>query len=177
MAEISKTNAVLERWNALNPVEAAREVLPCCGSQVWAATLASRRPLTNGAALLNAASDIWLALPASDWMEAFNSHPRIGERHAQSAATEASLKSSAQEQSVAISADADAKLALAEGNRRYEQRFGRIFIICASGRTAQEILTMLELRMKNDDATELREAAEQQRQITLLRLRKWMGGE
>jgi 2-oxo-4-hydroxy-4-carboxy-5-ureidoimidazoline decarboxylase len=177
MAEISEVNVVLERWNALDPAEAAREVLPCCGSQAWATMLASRRPLTSGDALLNNASNIWLALPALDWMEAFNSHPRIGERHAQSTATEASLKSSAQEQSVAISADAAAKFALADGNRRYEQRFGRIFIICASGRTAQEILTMLELRMKNDDATELREAAEQQRQITLLRLRKWMGGE
>jgi 2-oxo-4-hydroxy-4-carboxy-5-ureidoimidazoline decarboxylase len=177
MAEISEANAILERWNALDAIEAAREVLPCCGSRAWAAALAARRPLADNAGLLNSASEVWLALPEADWMEAFNSHPRIGEQHAQAAATEASLKSSAQEQSVAISADDAAKLALAEGNRRYEQRFGRIFIICASGRTAQEILTMQELRMKNDDATELREAAEQQRQITLLRLRRWLGGE
>jgi 2-oxo-4-hydroxy-4-carboxy-5-ureidoimidazoline decarboxylase len=177
MAERVEANAVLERWNALNAVEAAREVLPCCGSQAWTTSLASRRPLADSAALLDAASEVWLALPETDWMEAFNSHPRIGERNAQTSATEASLKSSAQEQSVAISADAAVKLALVEGNRRYEQRFDRIFIICASGRTAQEILTMLELRMKNDDATELHEAAEQQRQITLLRLRKWLGGE
>jgi 2-oxo-4-hydroxy-4-carboxy-5-ureidoimidazoline decarboxylase len=177
MPEISDTNVILEWWNALDAVEAAREVLPCCGSQAWAASLAAQRPFADAAALLNAASEVWLALPEADWMEAFNSHPRIGERHAQTAATDASLKSSAQEQSVAISADDSAKLALAEGNRRYERRFGRIFIICASGRTAQEILTMLELRMKNDDATELREAAEQQRQITQLRLRRWLGGE
>jgi 2-oxo-4-hydroxy-4-carboxy-5-ureidoimidazoline decarboxylase len=177
MAERSEANVVLERWNAINAVEAAREVLACCGSQAWATALASRRPFASTAALLIAANEVWVALPETDWMEAFNSHPRIGERHARAAATEASLKSSAQEQSVAISADDAAKLALAEGNRRYEERFGRIFIICASGRTAQEILTMLELRMTNDDATELREAAEQQRQITLLRLRKWLGGE
>jgi 2-oxo-4-hydroxy-4-carboxy-5-ureidoimidazoline decarboxylase len=177
MAEISEANALLKRWNALAVVAAAREVLPCCGSQAWATALAARRPFADAAALLNAASEVWLMLPETDWTEAFNSHPRIGERHAQATATEASLKSSAQEQSVAISADDAEKLALAEGNRSYEQRFGRIFIICASGRTAKDILTMLELRMKNDDATELREAAEQQRQITLLRLRRWLGGE
>ena len=78
---------------------------------------------------------------------------------------------------MAISADEAAKLALEEGNRRYEERFGRIFIICASGRKRSEILAALELRMKNDDATELREAAEQQRQITVLRLKRWLGGE
>ena len=75
---------------------------------------------------------------------------------------------------MAISADDAAKLALKEANRRYEQRFGRIFIICASGRSAHEILAMLEARMKNDDAAEMREAAEQQRQITALRLKRWL---
>ncbi len=177
MADSFGTNLVLERWNSLDTLEAAREVLSCCGSQAWATTLASRRPFADHAAMLNAASEIWLALPEADWIAAFNSHPRIGERHAQAAVTEASLKSSAEEQSVAVSADDTAKLALAEGNQRYEERFGRIFIVCASGRTVQEILTILELRMKNDEATELSEAAEQQRQITLLRLRKWLGGE
>ena len=67
-----------------------------------------------------------------------------------------------------------AKLELKVANRRYEARFGRIFIICASGRSAREILAALEARMKNDDATELREAAEQQRQITVLRLKRWL---
>ena len=72
--------------------------------------------------------------------------------------------------------DAEAKLALAEGNRRYEARFGRIFIVCASGKSAAEILGILESRMTNDPNTELHEAAEQQRQITQLRLRRWLGG-
>ena len=168
---------VLERWNSLDEIEAAREILPCCGSQAWAEALATGRPFADTASLLDAGSKVWCTLPETDWMEAFNSHPLIGERNAQATATEASLHSSVQEQSVAISADQATKLALAEANRGYEQRFGRIFIVCASGRTAQEILTMLKRRMKNDDATELREAAEQQRQITLLRLRKWLGGQ
>ncbi len=118
---------------------------------------------------------MWRALPVEAWQEAFDSHPRIGEQKAQKDATAESLQSSAKEQSVALSADDAAKLALKEANKRYEQRFGRIFIICASGRTAGEILAALEARMKNDDATELREAAEQQRQITALRLKRWMG--
>lgn len=177
MAENFEMNVVLERWNSLNVIEAAREILPCCGSVEWAGALTSQRPFGDAAALLGASNEVWLELPETDWMEAFNSHPRIGESHAQATATAASLRSSAQEQSVAISGNDAVKFELAKGNRRYEQRFGRIFIICASGRTAQEILTMLEIRMKNDDATELREAVEQQRQITSLRLRKWLGGE
>ena len=81
------------------------------------------------------------------------------------------------EQAVALSADEAAKVALKDANRRYEERFGRIFIICASGRSASEILTALEARMKNDDATELLEAAEQQRQITVVRLKRWLEAE
>jgi len=119
---------------------------------------------------------VWLALPEPAWREAFDSHPRIGEQKPQGHATAESLQASATEQSVALSADETAKLALREANRRYEERFGRIFIICARGRSASEILTALEARMDNDHATGLREAGEQQRQITDLRLRRWLAG-
>ena len=124
------------------------------------------------ASLLEAANNIWLALPESDWREAFDSHPRIGQQHAASA-TAQSLNWSAQEQGKAVPDEA-AKNALAEANRRYEERFDRIFIVCATGKTSSEILSILESRMHNDTATELREAAEQQRQITQLRLRRWL---
>ena len=176
MTDLSTGNEVLTRWNALDAAEAGLEALPCCGSQAWAAGLSARRPLDDVAAVLAASSEVWQALPVADWQEAFDSHPRIGERHAQ-AATAASLQSSAQEQSIAISADDAAKAALVEGNKRYEEKFGRIFLVRASGRSAAEILAILESRMANDDATELREAAEQQRQITELRLRRWLRGE
>ena len=122
-------------------------------------------------------SAVWRALPVHCWQEAFDSHPRIGEQKAQTHATDASLKSSAAEQAVALSADETAKVALKEANQRYEERFGRIFIICASGRSASEILAALEARMKNDDAAELLEAVEQQRQITALRLKRWLEAE
>ncbi|CAN5524135.1 2-oxo-4-hydroxy-4-carboxy-5-ureidoimidazoline decarboxylase [soil metagenome] len=170
-------NPVLDRWNSLDQDAAASTVLPCCGSRAWASALAAQRPIADKLKLLQASSAVWLALPHEAWQEAFDSHPRIGEQKAQKDATAESLQASAKEQSVAISADDAAKLALKEANLRYEARFGRIFIICASGRSTSEILAALEARMSNDDATELQEAAEQQRQITALRLKRWLGAE
>jgi 2-oxo-4-hydroxy-4-carboxy-5-ureidoimidazoline decarboxylase len=170
-------NKVLTRWNALDPATAAREALPCCGSKAWAIALASRRPIENEASLIEASTSIWLTLPEQAWQEAFDSHPRIGQCHPQIHATEESLRWSAQEQRTAVSEDEAMKHALEEANRRYEQKFGRIFIICATGKTPAEILAILEERMKNDAATELREAAEQQRLITQLRLHRWLESE
>lgn len=166
-------NKVLARWNSLDPAAAALEALPCCGSHAWASALASRRPIADEASLIEISSSIWLALPEEAWQEAFNSHPRIGEKHAQTLATEESLRWSAQEQQLTLSDDG-ARLALAEANRRYEQKFGRIFIVCANGKSSPEMLTILEARLQNDAVTELREAAEQQRQITQLRLHRWL---
>jgi 2-oxo-4-hydroxy-4-carboxy-5-ureidoimidazoline decarboxylase len=165
-------NPVLARWNALNTEAAADEVLPCCGSRSWARLLAAKRPFAEEASLLDAASDIWLALPESDWHEAFDSHPRIGQQHAVSA-TAQSLAWSALEQNK-VAPDEAARRALTEANHRYEERFGRIFIVCANGKSASEILSVLKSRMHNDAATELREAAEQQRQITQIRLHRWL---
>ncbi|RSL15743.1 2-oxo-4-hydroxy-4-carboxy-5-ureidoimidazoline decarboxylase [Edaphobacter aggregans] len=167
-------NPVLTRWNALDAESAAREVLPCCGSSAWAAQLAAKRPIVNEATLLEVSKTVWFSLPEEAWQEAFDSHPRIGQKHAQTHTTEESLRCSAQEQRTAVSEDEAAKLALEEANRHYEQRFGRIFIVCATGKTAREILSILDQRMTNDASTELREAAEQQRQITELRLRRWL---
>jgi 2-oxo-4-hydroxy-4-carboxy-5-ureidoimidazoline decarboxylase len=170
-------NKVLARWNSLDSATAAREALPCCGSRAWATALASRRPIADEASLVDASTSIWLALPEEAWREAFDSHPRIGQRHPQTHATEESLRWSAQEQRTAVTEDETGRFALEEANRRYEQKFGRIFIVCATGKTAAEILAILEARMKNDATTELHEAAEQQRQITQLRLRRWLESE
>ncbi len=168
-------NPVLERWNSIDPALAAREILPCCGSTAWAAELAARRPIADEDHLLVISDAVWLGLPEAAWQEAFESHPRIGERKA-AAATAQSLQWSGSEQSAAMGADAAAKLALEEANRRYEAKFGRIFIVCASGKSAVEILAILEARLNNDAHTELHEAAEQQREITQLRLQRWLGG-
>jgi 2-oxo-4-hydroxy-4-carboxy-5-ureidoimidazoline decarboxylase len=168
-------NSVLECWNSLDPVLAASEILPCCGSRAWAAEMAARRPIADVDHLSVTSDAVWLGLPEAAWQEAFDSHPRIGEQKAK-AATEESLSWSASEQSGAITADEVAKIALAEGNRRYEKKFGRIFIVCASGKSAAEILALLEQRIHYAPAVELQEAAEQQRQITQLRLARWLGG-
>lgn len=166
-------NPTLARWNALDPASAAREVLPCCGSHAWASGLASGRPFADESALIAASSEVWLALTEAEWQEAFDSHPRIGEHGPQAHATAESLRWSAEEQRAAT-ADELAKQALAAANRCYEEKFGCIFLICATGKSAGEILASLESRMGNDADTELHEAAEQQRQITELRLRRWL---
>src|SRR5262249_47664606 len=126
--------------------------------------------------LTAAADEIWWGLTREDWMEAFLAHPRIGESRAPQTASAQSAGWSAQEQRDVGSADDAVKTALAQGNRAYEQRFGHIFIVCATGKSAAETLEILQRRMQNDAEAELQEAAEQQRQITQIRLRKWLLG-
>ena len=168
-------NPVLARWNALPPGDAAAEILSCCGSRAWAAQIAAMRPFADEQTLFAAADRCWRNLPEADWLEAFRSHPRIGEKHAQAKTTAASAAWSSGEQSQMQDADAAILLRMQEGHRAYEERFGRIFIVCASGKQPAEMLHLLERRLNNDPAQELLEAAEQQRQIMQLRLRKWLG--
>ena len=166
---------VLARWNGLPDAEATEEILPCCGSRVWAHQMASRRPITNETALLRACDEVWRNLSEADWGEAFRSHPRIGEMRAPDAAGARSVSWSREEQSRVTKAGEEIKLALADGNRAYEQRFNRIFIVCATGKSGHHILEILQRRLLNDDQAELLEAAEQQRQIMHIRLKKWLG--
>jgi 2-oxo-4-hydroxy-4-carboxy-5-ureidoimidazoline decarboxylase len=165
-------NTILAEWNGLGLDDAAEVILPCNGSPVWATLIAYNRPFDSSAALFAKADAIWRSLPEEDWQEAFDSHPRLGERKAK-AATPQSLNWSSQEQSTAQPDDA-VREALSQANREYEEKFGRVFLLCATGRGAAEMLEILRVRMKNDAATELREAVEQQRLITRLRLRKWL---
>jgi 2-oxo-4-hydroxy-4-carboxy-5-ureidoimidazoline decarboxylase len=165
---------VLSRWNLLPADEAAKEILPCCGSPAWANGIADSRPLQDVATLLATSDRIWRDLSAADWLEAFQSHPRIGETRAARKSSTRSRDWSTQEQSGAAASNDSLKEALADANREYEHRFHRIFIICATGKSAEEILANLRQRLNNDDATELREAAEQQRQIAQIRLRTWL---
>jgi len=166
----------LLRWNRLPYEEAVREIIPCCSSKNWAESLVSQRPLRDESALLAAADAAWQGLNAEDWREAFRCHPRIGESRSEQNASAKSAAWSAQEQEKTAAANGDVKLALARGNRDYEQKFGHIFIVCATGKPAGEVLEILRRRMQNDAATELRQAAEEQRQITHIRLKKWLSG-
>lgn len=168
-------NEVLARWNHSSPTEAAEELLPCCGSPVWAKQLTYRRPFPDTSYLLAASDEVWLGLPPSDWLQAFHSHPRIGESSAKAAVAARSSAWSQQEQLQAAAAPDAVKQDFAEANHAYERKFGHIFIVCATGKSAAEILAILRRRMHNDADTEIHEAAEQQRQITQLRLKKWLG--
>lgn len=167
---------VLARWNRLPREEAAHEILACCGSPTWASSMASKRPILDEPSLLAASDTIWQSLAESDWLEAFRSHPRIGESRAEKTVAAQSSAWSEQEQQGASAAEEAVKMALKRGNREYEQKFGRIFIVCATGKPASEILEILRRRLHNDDATELRQATEEQRKITHLRLKKWIAG-
>jgi carbon-monoxide dehydrogenase small subunit len=167
-------NSILPQWNLLEEVQAVQEILPCCGSQVWAEALVEARPFHDAAALLQTSDKIWLGLAVKDWDQAFLSHPRIGEEKAPISATIKSAKWSAQEQSGVADSSGELQARLKHGNEAYEQRFGRTYIVCATGKTAEQMLKILERRLSNDAQQELLEAVEQQRQITQLRLRKWL---
>ena len=173
MSQQHPVNTILEDWNRLEQETATKVILPCNGSLAWAIGVVNLYPFETPEELFAASDKAWLALPEKDWQQAFDSHPRIGE-HKAKAATAQSLKWSAGEQSAA-NPDEATQTALAAANKEYEQKFGRIFIVCATGKSAAEMLAILQRRLANDPATELKEAAEQQRQITQIRLRKWLG--
>jgi OHCU decarboxylase len=161
----------LQRLNALPDDEAAAAFLTCCGSTRWAREMARLRPFGSQADVHTSGAEVWLALDPADWDEAFRAHPRIGERKAAPSQGAQAAAWSAQEQSAAA-VEGDVAAALAAGNRAYEERFGRIYIVCATGKTAAEMLAILRARLANDPATELRAAAAEQAKITRLRLEK-----
>ncbi|MEK6606767.1 MAG: allantoicase [Myxococcota bacterium] len=155
--------------NALAPAEAEATLLRCCGSRAWAQRMAVARPFTSAPALIEAAARIWRELSSDDWREAFAAHPRIGERRVADA-------QAAREQSGVGGASPETLAALAQGNRAYESRFGHVFLVCATGKSADEMLALLGRRLESDAETELRVAAEEQRKIAELRLKKLLEG-
>ena len=166
----------LDRLNALAPDDAERELLTCCGSREWARRLAAERPFDSAGALLDRAESVWWALGEADWLEAFRSHPRIGERKAEAGQTSRERAWSAGEQSGMLTAAETTQQALAAGNREYDERFGFIYIVCATGKTADEMLALLRQRLANAPADELRVAAGEQARITRIRLEKLLAG-
>lgn len=149
--------------NSLPAEHAAAELEACCASPAWASRLAGMRPYRDVPALLAASDEVWNALPRSEWRRAFAAHPRIGERAG---------GWSRREQAGVRDADNAVLDALVEGNRAYEERFGHVFLVCASGRTARDMLAELRERLGNDAETETVVAADEQRKITRLRLRR-----
>ena len=158
--------------NALAPHAARHELWKCCGSQRWASTAVQGRPYASLAELINRANEIWWSLEREDWLEAFRSHPKIGEKKIEHPVAAQSQEWSAQEQRGIERASPETTGKLATLNLDYEEKFGFIFIVCATGKSSDEILALLEQRLTNDPATELPIAADEQARITELRLRK-----
>ena len=169
-------SAKLEWLNALPAEETANELLKCCGSKRWSRELVNSRPYPDPETLIERANEIWWSLTPDDWLEAFRSHPKIGEKKAADHVSAQSQKWSGQEQSGVSNAPAETIDSLAELNRAYEQKFGFIFIICATGKTSEGMLAALRERLENRVDDELRSAAAEQSKITELRIRKLLSG-
>ena len=163
----------MDAWQRVDraPLEEARAFLTqCCGSTRWVARMLERRPFGSDAELLAAARSEWFALSADDWREAFSHHPKIGDREALRVRFPTTADLSANEQRGVTGASEATLDALSAGNRAYEEKFGYIFIVCATGKTADEMLGLLNRRLANDSTTEILIAAEEQARITALRL-------
>lgn len=162
----------VQHLDALPEPDATFRLSACCGSATWVTRMLERRPFGTRERLLEQAELAADALDESDWLEAFSHHPRIGERAAAAAVSATAQRWSSGEQAASADAVAGVRAALAEANLDYEDRFGFIFIVCANGRSAEEILGVLRERLGNSTDEELANAARQQRLITRLRLEK-----
>jgi OHCU decarboxylase len=174
MPDFKDLDGPIEKLNRLGMEEARTVLLACCGSTRWAADVSALRPFWDVGQLLIIGERVWRELKSEDWLEAFRAHPKIGEAKPAPAAGEEARRWSEGEQSRARKASDETLAALAAANREYEERFGFIFIVCATGKTAEEMLALLRARLQNDIETELRVAEEEQWRITVLRLKKFL---
>lgn len=158
----------LEELNTLSAADLRPRLLACADVPAWSDAVLAGRPYVDLDDLEATADRAARAFTTTDVDRALAAHPRIGER-AEGAGTEAAWSRAEQ---AAVSRDNDTEQALAEGNRAYEDRFGRVFLICATGRSGEEVLASLQARLDHDDATEQAVVADELRKIALLRLRK-----
>ncbi|MBI1797809.1 MAG: 2-oxo-4-hydroxy-4-carboxy-5-ureidoimidazoline decarboxylase [Candidatus Eisenbacteria bacterium] len=171
---MSETTLSVAALNALPETDARVAFGRCCGAWAWGRLMAARRPFADRAAVIAAAESIWKDLPPEVWREAFHHHPRIGDLDSLRKRFAATADLASREQASVATAAAATLEALAEGNRAYEEKFGYIFIICATGRSADEMLAALRVRLANDAATEIRNAGGEQMKITRLRLERML---
>ena len=158
------------RIDAASGDEARQLLRTCCGSTAWVERMLRRRPFGNTDRLLAIAREVWFDLTWTDWLEAFSHHPRIGDRAGLARRSPDTARLSEHEQRGVTNASSVVLDELAAGNRAYEDRFGYIFIVCATGRSAEEMLELLNARLANGRDEEIRIAAGQQAMITALRL-------
>jgi 2-oxo-4-hydroxy-4-carboxy-5-ureidoimidazoline decarboxylase len=169
-------SSALERLNS-QPRELARlDLERCCGSARWVERMLANRPFHTMEDLLTTAEREWAQLQEADWLEAFSHHPKIGDVDALRKKFASTAIWAAGEQSSVQQADEQTLQQLAAGNTAYERKFGFIFIICATGKSAGQMLDALQQRLPNDRSTELKIAAGEQAKITALRLKKLSSG-
>ena len=168
-------SSTVAQLDVMPPDRASQLLSDCCGATRWVSAMVARRPFGSMERLLTTADEIWRSLGPDDWREAFTHHPRIGGRGSAARQSERGAAWAAGEQAGVGSAADETRRALERVNREYEQRFGYIYIVCATGRTAEDLLADATSRLKNDPDTELAVAAEEQRKITRLRLEKLLG--
>jgi OHCU decarboxylase len=171
-SEIPASARDISWLNELPEEELRKSFLDCCGSQAWVEQMLAQRPFAGIEKLLDSADRLWSALEEEDWLEAFRHHPPIGAKKASAKQSRKAKGWSSGEQSRAQSASPETLAQLAAANQEYFAKFGNVFLICASGKSAEEILETLRARLPNDAPTETRIAAEEQRKITRLRLEK-----
>ncbi|MGR6921626.1 2-oxo-4-hydroxy-4-carboxy-5-ureidoimidazoline decarboxylase [[Actinomadura] parvosata] len=162
---------MLTDFNARSPDEAEADLMACCASRTFAGKVAARRPYADTRALLDTAGAAVLELDWPDVLEALSAHPRIGER-ASGQGREAAW--SRQEQS---GVQDGLRAALAEGNRAYEERFGHVYLVCATGLTGAQMLARLRERLGNDEEREREVVRAELAAITRLRLTRLVGEE
>jgi len=169
-----KTSAgrMVAALNAMPRDELAARLRACCGSERWVERMIARRPWSSLDELLASSDAVGRALGEDDWLVAFSHHPRLGESQAAVPQDDRARGWSAGEQAVLSTAASDLKDALAAANAAYEQQFGYICIVCATGKDSEELLAITRARLGNSPQIELRIAAEEQRKITRLRLQK-----
>ena len=165
-----------DELNALPAGEARDALARCCGSPAWVERMVARRPFVNLSHLLGIAHAFWLGLGPDDWRAAFSHHPRIGDLESLRRRFASTADLASREQAAVATASRVVLEALAEGNRAYEERFGYIFFVFASGWPADEMLALLKSRLGNDPDAELGIAAKEQWKIMRLRLDKMLGG-
>jgi len=158
--------------NALTAAARAEALATCCGATAWVDTLNGQFPLHSAAMLYETANRIWHNLTEADWREAFTHHPKIGDVRALKEKFASTATWAAGEQGAVRQASDETLAALAAGNDAYEQKFGYIFIVCATGKSAAEMLALLQARLPNDPSQEIHVAMSEQAKITRLRLQK-----
>ena len=164
----------VEEINEMSKAEIWIALHNCCGSNNWVKKMSDARPYESLEAIFTLAENIWSRLDEEDFLSAFSHHPKIGDTESLKKKFADTAHWAGNEQSGVNTATDDVIEALAKGNMEYENKFGYIFIVCATGKSAQEMLDILEARLRNEPDDELIIAAAEQAKITDLRLRKWI---